>query len=219
MPTGRAIDSLELLGDHRVLDFVNSLHTRVPAPAGEYLESYEDLAKWSEIVGLIDAAEARRLRLLARAEPAAARRALGRALALREALYRVLKACIEGAPTLARDLDRIDREVARGAAFRHLVVGSPGEPLEWRWRIPKERSDGIVVRIAAEAGELLVSPLLDRVKECPPPDGCGYLFLDRSKNSSRRWCKMANCGNVAKVRRHRRRRRARRSGTPSGGEA
>ncbi|HEV2391667.1 MAG TPA: CGNR zinc finger domain-containing protein [Verrucomicrobiae bacterium] len=34
-------------------------------------------------------------------------------------------------------------------------------------------------------------------------DTCGWLFVDSSKNHSRRWCDMRDCGNRAKARRHR----------------
>jgi predicted RNA-binding Zn ribbon-like protein len=32
--------------------------------------------------------------------------------------------------------------------------------------------------------------------------GCGWLFVDESRNGSRRWCSMKDCGNRAKARRH-----------------
>ena len=48
---------------------------------------------------------------------------------------------------------------------------------------------------------LLESKILGRVKRCPGSGDCGWLFLDGSKNASRRWCSMEGCGNRAKVRR------------------
>jgi predicted RNA-binding Zn ribbon-like protein len=60
------------------------------------------------------------------------------------------------------------------------------------------------------ACELLVGAERRRIKECPAPDGCGWLFLDASKNAARRWCDMRTCGNIAKARRHYRRHRKRR---------
>ncbi|MCE7985865.1 MAG: hypothetical protein DYG89_32200 [Caldilinea sp. CFX5] len=43
------------------------------------------------------------------------------------------------------------------------------------------------------------------MKQCEDERGCGFLFIDTSKNRSRRWCSMESCGNRAKVQRHRRR--------------
>jgi predicted RNA-binding Zn ribbon-like protein len=53
------------------------------------------------------------------------------------------------------------------------------------------------------------------LRRCPPDaGGCGWVFLDHSRNGSRRWCRMADCGTTAKARRLTERRRAAR--TPSG---
>jgi len=43
---------------------------------------------------------------------------------------------------------------------------------------------------------------VDRVRECEDDRGCGFLFIDQSKNRSRRWCSMESCGNRAKARQH-----------------
>ncbi len=60
--------------------------------------------------------------------------------------------------------------------------------------------------LARSAVELLTSPALERLKLCEADD-CGWLFVDASRNRSRRWCDMSGCGNLAKVRRFRARRR------------
>ena len=61
----------------------------------------------------------------------------------------------------------------------------------------------------ASAAALLRDGPLDRLRQCPGPDGwCGWLFLDRSRNGSRRWCSMALCGNPAKMRARAARKRA-----------
>jgi predicted RNA-binding Zn ribbon-like protein len=53
--------------------------------------------------------------------------------------------------------------------------------------------------IALSALELLTSPQLIRVKKCA---GCPWVFLDQSKNLSRRWCAMDDCGTHEKIRRY-----------------
>jgi predicted RNA-binding Zn ribbon-like protein len=58
------------------------------------------------------------------------------------------------------------------------------------------------LRIVEAAVALLVSDAMQKVKSCPT---CGWLFLDVSKNRSRRWCSMDTCGAVAKARRYYRR--------------
>jgi predicted RNA-binding Zn ribbon-like protein len=69
-------------------------------------------------------------------------------------------------------------------------------------------------RIAAAAMDLLLTVDYERLRRCPPEDGgCGWIVLDKSRNGSRRWCQMADCGSAAKSRRLTQRRRARRDHT------
>lgn len=101
----------------------------------------------------------------------------------------------------------LNRELRRASADARLVASADG--VEWRWEGNAEALDQMLVPIARSAAELLTSPEVDRVRECSS-DTCGWLFLDVSKNRSRRWCDMKTCGNLQKVRRHRNKQRRRR---------
>ncbi len=72
--------------------------------------------------------------------------------------------------------------------------------------------------LVRSAVDLLTSPDLERLKLCEADD-CGWLFVDASRNRSRRWCDMSGCGNLAKVRRFRARRRGQPESAPRGGGA
>ena len=67
--------------------------------------------------------------------------------------------------------------------------------------------DRVTWWVARSAAELMTSPDLPFVRECASYD-CGWLFMDTTKNRSRRWCDMSTCGNRAKGRRHYERKRA-----------
>jgi predicted RNA-binding Zn ribbon-like protein len=71
------------------------------------------------------------------------------------------------------------------------VVGSPGETLA-----------AVVDRLAIALVELLSGPDLPRLRRCDG-EGCGWLFLDLTRNHSRVWCAAGDCGNRTRVRRHR----------------
>lgn len=64
--------------------------------------------------------------------------------------------------------------------------------------------------VGLAAYELLTGPRARRIKRCA---GCPWLFLDQSKNGSRRWCSMDICGTDEKMRRYVARRAARRTHT------
>jgi predicted RNA-binding Zn ribbon-like protein len=50
------------------------------------------------------------------------------------------------------------------------------------------------------AARLLASDDAARIRICSGP-GCGWLFVDRSRNGFRRWCEMKSCGTTEKSRR------------------
>jgi predicted RNA-binding Zn ribbon-like protein len=60
--------------------------------------------------------------------------------------------------------------------------------------------------LALSAESVFGSDDVDRLRQCGGT-ACGWLFLDATRNHSRHWCDMADCGNRAKVRRFRARAR------------
>jgi CGNR zinc finger len=88
-------------------------------------------------------------------------------------------------PTLWADLRRF---VAQAQAHAELAPADHAYELAWPLTA---RLDALLWPIALSALELLTSPQLIRVKKCA---GCPWVFLDQSKNLSRRWCAMDDCG-------------------------
>ena len=54
-----------------------------------------------------------------------------------------------------------------------------------------------ISEFALQIEEILVTVELARVKKCEGED-CESLFIDESKNKSRKWCDMAHCGMLRK---------------------
>jgi predicted RNA-binding Zn ribbon-like protein len=73
----------------------------------------------------------------------------------------------------------------------------------WGWDEESDSLTKVLWPVAKAAADLLTSEghALKRLHQCAASD-CGWLFIDMSRNHSRRWCDMSNCGNVAKARRH-----------------
>ena len=209
--SGRTVENVPLEGGHLALDFANSvggLRDEPPSPDDEYLETYADLVTWSARLGLVSKRQAELLKAAGRRDERAARRALGEAKQLRELIHPIFRALADGREPSEELLERL-RDAERAALADARLVRS-GNAMAWSWPAPRELTDPLRPVVHA-AVELLTEGPLDRVKSC---GNCRWLFLDESRNHSRRWCSMDECGIQMKHARfvERRRRQARPAG-------
>jgi predicted RNA-binding Zn ribbon-like protein len=146
------------------------------------------------------------LRRAAAEQPAEAVRVLHRAVELREQLLAIFAAHAAGAPVPESALAAVQKLAGRGLAALRLVPVQDGYELGW----PEARLDLPLLQAAVSAVLLLSGPELPRVKQCPGPT-CGWVFLDTTRNQSRRWCDSRECGNRHRAQTHYERTRAGRS--------
>ena len=188
-----------LLAPRLGLDFANTLNSRLTAQPRELLNNYADLVSWSRQAGILTAREAEHLARQAACRPIEAVSVYERAIALREALYRIFAAVAGGRSPPAVDLETLNAILSDAFAFLRIVA--TGHGFLWAWSGVEDALDRVLWPIALSVAELLTSSALKAVRECAAPN-CGWLFLDTTRNRSRRWCDMKVCGNRAKARRH-----------------
>ncbi|HLI07769.1 MAG TPA: ABATE domain-containing protein [Ktedonobacteraceae bacterium] len=181
------------------LDFTNTLDDRLTEDVHDNLNSYVDLVAWSRQAGLVTDAGAERLLEEARRNSEEARGVLLRARDLREVMYRIFLAITEGAQPAEADLYTLNAALAKAMAHAR-VVGRDGG-FVWSWEDGGCELDSLLWPVIRSAADLLTSSELEAVRVCAAED-CSWLFLDTSKNHTRRWCSMKSCGNRAKARRH-----------------
>jgi predicted RNA-binding Zn ribbon-like protein len=201
-----------LSGGRLCLDFANTVGPRVDVEgeqAHDFLGGYAHLVQWAGHAGILGAEDASRLLAAAARAPAAAQSTFEAAIGLREAIYRSFSAIAHGAAPDPADLGGMQRAYAE--AMAHARIRPQGSGLAWAWAGGDDLGR-VWWPVARSAVELAVAGPLQRVKQCPLPDGCAWLFLDSTKNGSRRWCSMEECGGQAKARRQSARRRAARRG-------
>ncbi|UCF10655.1 MAG: CGNR zinc finger domain-containing protein [Candidatus Bipolaricaulota bacterium] len=198
-----ARDGFARLGGHLALDFANTVDWRRRDCPVELLPSYERFLAWAQGAGLVDGRGAEALQRRANERPVEARTALARAWELREAIYGTATAVTRGEIPPPAALETLGT-AARAAARQRDLVYRAGR-FDWAWPALTADLAAPLARTASEAVALLLSPDVRRIRQCAD-DACGWLFLDRSRNHSRRWCSMSACGNRAKGRRFRARR-------------
>jgi len=193
------IVELELYGGRLCLDFANTVEPRRAHKRHDHLSSYPNLVRWSAYVGATEEGTALRLRRRAEERPNEAQGALEGAIGLREVIYRTFHSLARAEEPNSDDLESLSEAFAEAMAWSRIVpTETGGFDLGWHGTDALERP---LWPVARSAVELLTGADPARIKACPPDEGCGWLFYDDSKNSSRRWCSMQVCGSRAKMRR------------------
>ncbi len=202
--TGRHAGTLPLRGERLCLDFANTAGWHAGDHPEEWLTSYAAVVAWSQHAGAVSGDEAARLLSHAVTCPADAESVLARAVALREAIYHIFSAIAARQAPEAAALATLNSALPMGLAHAQVVPTDGGFTWSWDDAGTLDRPLWPVVRSAAE---LLTSNELSRVRECAGYP-CGWLFVDLTKNHSRRWCDTQDCGNRVRVRQHYARQRA-----------
>jgi predicted RNA-binding Zn ribbon-like protein len=191
--------TFQLIAGHPALDLVNTLDWRFRKNGPEeLLKSYDDLLRFSAQSKVLTSSQTRRL-------PSAGTRTLQRCKELREAIAVIFYARLDGHRPSAASLKTLEWYFKAVRAQQTLRWKE--SRLEWDWSATKGETELPLWALAMNASELMLSESMDRVQACDNPE-CRWLFLDTSKNHTRRWCDMKLCGNRMKARRFKAQRRA-----------
>jgi predicted RNA-binding Zn ribbon-like protein len=201
--------NLDLKSGHTALEFTNTVNDHASENPGETLFKYEDLLFWAKRVGLLREEQVQILARKAAIQPDKTAAVFAKSLELREAIYRIFVAQTKGKSPAEADLAKLNLVLA-SLTSRAQVVYHDGR-YEWRWNFDENALEVPLWIIALSAVDLMTSENLKWVGQCADEDGCGWLFVDTSKNHSRRWCDINDCGNRAKQRRYQKRAQRERS--------
>jgi predicted RNA-binding Zn ribbon-like protein len=193
------IENLSLIGGHLSLDFVNTMGEHLSDHPSEWLHNYRDLAIWGRRAGAVSEAESERFIDWADENPEGAETIVHRARALREIIFHLLFSHLQAAPPDETSVERFNQLLA--VAPTRVGISPDGAKYTWQFSGEIDSPDAIVWRVVWATADLLTSDQLAQVKMCEG-DECGWLFLDTSRNRSRRWCSMSDCGNRAKANRY-----------------
>jgi predicted RNA-binding Zn ribbon-like protein len=195
--------NLELKSGHPSLEFTNTVNNHASDQPGETLFKYEDILGWAKRVGVLRTVQVDQLAQKAERQPEKAIAVFAQSLELREVLYRIFVAKTKSKSPAQEDLTILNSVLSSLASSAHLVHHAGR--FEWQWDIDENALELPLWLLAFSAVDLLTSDDYQWVGQCADEDGCGWLFVDTSKNHSRRWCDINDCGNRAKQRRYQKR--------------
>lgn len=174
------------VGGHVALDLVNTDVVSQGDRSVDVLRSASEFLAWCADNGVPTQGAAR---------PDDAPDLTARAVRLRTSVRAIVEAIATGGSTPP------DALTALRSAYLEAIGGSTPEldGGRLRWQHDPATPDSVVGHLAVAAVDLLREGPTDRLKVCP---SCGFVFLDTTRNRSRRWCSMDDCGKEEKMRRY-----------------
>ncbi len=198
--SGPAFSIRDSAGVRPALDFINTVDWHAGNRPEETLNSFADLVAWARRMELLDEPQAESVLRRYGRDPARASAVLTEARNWREALYRIFVAVIRNQEPRPEDIVNFNRALEKTAG-RSALAWREGRFVR-AWDFSSDALIQALGTVLLSAAELLTSDDVGRVGLCADEKGCGWLFFDTSRNRSRRWCDMKDCGNRAKARRH-----------------
>ncbi|MBV9231978.1 MAG: ABATE domain-containing protein [Chloroflexi bacterium] len=195
----RQAPEFDFSGGRLCLDFANTLEDRPSDAPRELLNSYQDFVSWGQQAHIVTEEEAQKLLEEAQRRPGEAAQVFEQAVTVREAMYRIFSLVAEDASPAPSDLLILNDVLSKAMAHARLIPEADG--FAWGWAVEERALDRVLWPVVRSVADILTSDELHEVRVCAAGD-CNWLFLDTSKNQSRRWCNMRSCGNRAKARRH-----------------
>jgi predicted RNA-binding Zn ribbon-like protein len=189
----------DIVGGNSALDLVNTVSGWGYEPE-DWVPDVASFLVWAQLSGVLDKRETKQAVRLTESSPAAAGRVLASVKVLRSALWSLVTSLQQQMPAKPGELSVINDWMRRLALSEQVTVKRGKIEFVPSREISVLELPGL--RVTAAALALLKDPPAGRIKTCPG-ENCGWKFLDRSKNRSRRWCDMAVCGNVVKAREYR----------------
>lgn len=189
--------TFELIGGHPALDFVNTLDWRFrDEGTEELLSSYDDLLRFVTQAELLTSKQVRQV--LRSADETREAQALVSCRELRETAAEIFYAALDGRNPSNTSLRKLNAFLSDARSHQQPAWSASG--LSWQWAADELNAELPLWILSLSVVELLESDELKRLSACEDP-ACRWLFLDTSKNHTRRWCTMKICGNRMKARR------------------
>jgi predicted RNA-binding Zn ribbon-like protein len=188
----------ELIAGWLCLDFVNTADGDYLGEWNDELKTYDDLLAWSLQTRILNEAAADRLYAKAAENPAQAEAALQKARDLRFTIYKIMSATAADDAPEECDLEAFNLALREALAYVRFVTVEGHFHRAW---METDHLDLPLWHVLGSVEDLLRSEQVHRLRECSGKE-CSWLFLDTSRNHSRRWCSMESCGNRTKARKH-----------------
>ncbi len=201
--TGHVWGPLDLVGGLPCLDFANTAGGHTKLREVERIPTYRDVINWASYAEILSPVEARGLIAALKANPKEAARRVRELLEFREALHRLVGAMANGHESEPNDFARVRTAMTKAVSVAQLSR----RPSAFAWTADSEALGlgTVLTRIALSAHDMFARENPAQLRQC---EICTWLFIDRTKNQKRRFCRQDACGNKSRAARFYRKKRA-----------
>ena len=189
----------DFVGGALCIDFANTYSIEDDGTVFDVFKTFPQFIKWAELAQIITVNEAEKFFLRSQEEPAAISQLLVEIKTLRQILHSIFFAIADGVNPPQEAVAELNSKIAM--VYSKLQLEPRERRYDWTWADWSEELAAPIWPIVRSAAELLNSTELIRTRQCSN-ETCSWLFVDKSKNHSRRWCDMEVCGNRAKAKKH-----------------
>jgi predicted RNA-binding Zn ribbon-like protein len=194
--TGHVWAPLDLVGGLPCLDFANTAGGHTKIREVERIPTYQDVVNWAEFAAIVTGGEARSIVQAAKAKPGVAERQVEEMHVFREALHRLVAAISSGQPIAAKDFGKVRSVITE--AIGVAEIARQEEAFLWTADVTAPGLGTVLTRVALSAHDMLTREKPSQLRIC---ERCTWLFIDRTKNQTRRFCRQDACGAKARTER------------------
>jgi predicted RNA-binding Zn ribbon-like protein len=187
--TGHAWGPLDLVGGLPCLNFANTAGGHTKIREVERIPTYQDVVNWALFAEIVNASEARGITQAAKAKPGLAERQVEAMHVFREALHRTVAAISGGQPIAAKDFAKIRAVITEAMGIAEIARKE--ESFLWTADVATPGLGTVLNRVALSAHDMLTREKPSQLRIC---ERCTWLFIDRTKNQKRRFCRQDACG-------------------------
>lgn len=184
----------KVIGGELCFDFANTVSWRNREIPHEWLNSVENLATWCQLVGIFNEVESRQLIKELSISHGTIEKNLSLLQEFREVIFRLFSAIANNETPLKKDIKYLNNFASQRIGARKITYNKKAFFFELESTLTL--FDKIIHKVFYSVTHMATHMDLSRANKCK---SCEWLFYDKSRNRSRRWCVMEDCGNRNKV--------------------
>jgi predicted RNA-binding Zn ribbon-like protein len=192
--TGHVWGPLDLVGGLPCLDFANTAGGHTKIREVERIPTFQDVINWAVFAEIVTGSEARAIAQAAKAKPGVAERQVEAMHTFREALQRTVAAISGGQPIAPKDFAKVRAVITEAVGVAEIA--REDEAFRWTADAAAPGLGTVLTRVALSAHDMFTRENPSQLRIC---ERCTWVFIDRTKNQKRRFCRQDACGNKARA--------------------